>query len=213
MEGLIGIKKGMTQVWDDAGNRVGVTVIEAGPCPVVQVKTVERDGYEALQLGFGPQKASRMSRAEVARFDKAGIDGPYRMLREFKVGADSGAKAGDMLTVSMFEGVSHVDVVGVSKGRGFAGVVRRWGFKGGPKSHGSQMRRGPGSIGARQDPGNVQKKKKMAGHMGSRRTTVQNLKIVGVRPEDNVILVAGAVPGPNGGTVLVSKALKKKAVN
>lgn len=212
MEGLIGIKRGMTQIWDDAGKRIAVTVIEAGPCPVVQVKTKERDGYEAVQLGFGPQKASRLPKAELARYVKANIETPCRILREFKVDPDSKIAPGDVMTVQIFEGVPFVDVIGISKGRGFAGVVRRWGFKGGPSTHGSQNKRRPGSIGMRQDPGNIRKKMKMAGHMGSKRTTVQNLALAGVRVEDNVLLVAGSVPGPIGGTVLVRKALKKKAV-
>jgi len=213
MEGLIGKKKGMTLVWDEAGNRIAVTVIEAGPCPVVQIKTKERDGYVAAQLGFGPQKASRLSKAQVARFAKAGIETPCRITREFKFDEGKEVKAGDVLTVAdVFDGVEYVDVVGTSKGRGFAGVVRRFGFKGGPMTHGGNNKRRPGSIGMRQDPGNVRKGMPMAGHMGAKRVTTQNLALVGIRAEDNVLLVAGAVPGPVNGTVIVRKALKKKAV-
>ena len=209
MQGLIGKKKGMTQIWDDAGNRVAVTVIEVGPCPVVQVKTLEKDGYEAVQLGFGPQKASRMTKAEAARFAKVGIDTPYRTLREFKADPGETVKPGDILDASVFEGVQFVDVIGTSKGRGFQGVVKRHGFAGGPLTHGGHTKRRPGSIGMRQDPGSIDKGHPMPGHMGARRVTTQNLALVSVRKEDNVLLVAGCVPGPNEGLVIVRKAVKK----
>lgn len=213
MEGLIGKKKGMTQIWDAAGNRVAVTVIEVGPCPVVQVKTQANDGYDAVQLGFGPQKASRLNKAEAARYVKAGIETPCRMTREFQADAGESVKPGDVFTAAaVFEGVKFVDVIGTSKGRGYAGVVRRYGFRGGPMTHGAHNKRRPGSIGMRQDPGSVRKGHKMGGHMGDRRVTTQNLALMGVRAEDNVLLVAGAVPGPINGTVIVRKALKKKAV-
>ncbi len=212
MEGLIGRKKGMTQVWDAAGRRVAVTVIEVGPCPVVQVKTRARDGYDAVQLGFGPQKPSRLAKAQVVRCEKAGLEQPCRILREFQADEGETVNPGDVFTVALFEGVGHVDVIGTSKGRGFAGVMRRWGFHGGPMTHGAHNKRRPGSIGMRQDPGSVMKTHPMSGHMGNRRVTTQNLVVVGVRPEDNVLLVEGAVPGPINGTVLVRKALKKKAV-
>jgi len=212
MEGLIGTKKGMTQVWDKAGNRIAVTVVEVGPCPVVQVKTLERDGYEAVQLGYGLQKASRMPKAEVARFEKAGIATPCRMTREFKADEGETVQPGDVLTAALFEGVAFVDVIGTSKGKGFAGVVRRYGFRGGPMTHGAHNKRRPGSIGMRQDPGSVRKGHKMSGHMGARRVTTQNLVLVDVRADDNLLLIAGAVPGPINGTVIVRKALKKKGV-
>ena len=209
MQGLIGKKKGMTQIWDEAGNRVAVTVIEVGPYPVVQVKTVEKDGYDAVQLGFGPQKASRMSKAEAARFEKAGLATPYRTLREFKADAGETVKPGDILDASVFDGVKFVDVIGTSKGRGFQGVVKRHGFAGGPLTHGGHTKRRPGSIGMRQDPGSIDKGHPMPGHMGARRVTTQNLALVSVRKEDNVLLVAGCVPGPNEGLVIVRKAVKK----
>ena len=211
MQGLIGKKKGMTQIWDEAGNRVAVTVIEVGPCPVVQVKTVEKDGYAAVQLGFGPQKASRMSKAEAARFEKAGIATPYRTLREFKADEGETVKPGDILDASVFEGVKFVDVIGTSKGRGFQGVMKRHGFAGGPMTHGGHTKRRPGSIGMRQDPGSIDKGHPMPGHMGSRRVTTQNLALVSVRKDDNILLVAGCVPGPNEGLVIVRKAVKKGA--
>lgn len=212
MEGLIGKKKGMTQIWNADGVLKSVTVIEVGPCPVVQVKTAEKDGYEAVQLGYGEQKAGRMSKAEAARFAKAGIEKPCRMVREFQADEGESVKPGDVLKADVFNGVKFVDVIGTSKGRGFAGVIRRCGFSGGPGGHGSHTKRRPGSIGMRQDPGSVEKTHPMGGHMGSVRVTTQNLELVGVRVEDGVILVGGSVPGPVGGIVIVRKALKKKAV-
>ena len=209
MEGLIGKKIGMTQIWDKDGVRVSVTVIEAGPCPVVQVKTAGVDGYEAVQLGWAPQKASRLSKAEVAHCAKAGLETPVRVLREFKADAGEAVKAGDVFDVSMFSDTGHVDVIGTGKGRGFQGVVKRHGFAGGPMTHGGHVKRRPGSIGMRQDPGLVEKGHPMHGHMGARRVTTQNLAVVQVRPEQNLILVRGAVPGPNGGMVIVRKAIKK----
>lgn len=199
----------MTQIWDADGVRVPVTVIEAGPCPVVQVKTTEKDGYEAVQLGWGSQKASRLSKAEVAHCAKAGLETPVRVLREFKADAGEEVKAGDVYTVSVFENIGYVDVIGTSKGHGFQGVMKRWNFQGGPMTHGSHTKRRPGSIGMRQDPGSVEKGHPMPGHMGARRVTTQNLKVVQVRPEQNIILVKGAIPGPNGGMVIVRKSIKK----
>lgn len=199
----------MTQIWDADGVRIPVTVIEAGPCPVVQVKTTEKDGYEAVQLGWGSQKASRLSKAEVAHCAKAGLETPVRVLREFKADAGEEVKAGDVYTVSVFENIGYVDVIGTSKGHGFQGVMKRWSFQGGPMTHGSHTKRRPGSIGMRQDPGSVEKGHPMPGHMGARRVTTQNLKVVQVRPEQNIILVKGAIPGPNGGMVIVRKSIKK----
>ena len=208
MQGLIGKKVGMTQIWDKDGVRVPVTVIEAGPCPVVQVKTVERDGYEAVQLGWGPQKESRLSKAEVGHAKKAGV-APVRVLREFKAPEAASAKPGDVWTVALFEGVQFVDVVGTSVGKGFMGVMRRHGFAGGPHTHGGHVKRRPGSIGMRQTPGATEKGHPMAGDAGNRRTTVQNLKLEQVRPEQNLLLVRGSVPGANGSMVIIRKALKK----
>ena len=209
MNGLIGIKKGMTQVWDEAGNRIPVTVIEVGPCPVLQVKTKETDGYNAVQLGFGPQKAHRVSKSQAGHCKKAGLDVPVRTLKEFKADDGEAVKAGDVITVAMFDGVKFVDVIGVTKGKGFAGVVRRWRFAGGRMTHGSHNKRRPGSIGMRQDPGSVRKGHPMGGHMGQRQRTTQNLAVAGIRADDNVILVKGCVPGANGDMVFVSKSLKK----
>ena len=239
MEGMIGKKIGMTQIYDDQGRRVSVTVIEVGPCPVVQVKTPETDGYRAAQLGFVEQKPPRkgdeewkadrakakaekkpipekegryhprMSRAEVRHCEKAGV-APQRILKEFALDDGEEVKAGDIITVNMFEGVSHVDVSGVTKGRGFAGVMKRWGMHGGPMTHGGHSKRRVGSIGARDLPGWVEKGKKMPGHMGDVNRTVQNLQVIQVRGEDNVLLVEGSIPGAKKGIVFVRKALKKQ---
>ena len=208
MQGLIGKKIGMTQIWDKDGVRVPVTVIEAGPCPVVQVKTVERDGYEAVQLGWGPQKESRLSKAEVGHAKKAGV-APLRVLREFKAPEAASAKPGDVWTVALFEGVGFVDVVGTSVGKGFMGVMRRHGFAGGPMTHGGHVKRRPGSIGMRQTPGATEKGHPMGGDTGNRRTTVQNLKVEKIVPEKNLILVRGSVPGANGSMLVIRKAIKK----
>lgn len=208
MQGLIGRKLGMTQVFDDNGHRVAVTVIEAGPCVVVQRKTRATDGYEAVQLGFLPEKESRATKAALGRFKKAGAD-PRKVLREFRVDEGDELKAGDTVDTSVFEGVTHVDVVGRTKGRGFQGVVKRHRMAGGRMTHGGHSRRRIGAIGECSFPARVAKGKRMPGHMGNVRVTQQNLKVVGLRNEDNLILVQGAVPGPTGGILFLSKALKK----
>jgi large subunit ribosomal protein L3 len=208
MEGLIGRKIGMTQVYDEKGRRVTVTVIQAGPCPVVQVKTPETDGYSAAQLGFDEQKPSRLPKAEVKHFEKAGVT-PCKLTKEFAFDADETVKAGDLVTVNIFDGVKLVDVSGVTKGRGFAGVVRRYHMRGGPMTHGGHSKRRVGSIGARDLPGWVDKGKRMPGHKGDVNRKVRNLLIVQVRPEDNLLLVEGSIPGAKGGYVFICKALKK----
>jgi large subunit ribosomal protein L3 len=208
MEGIIGRKIGMTQVYDDKGRRVTVTVIQAGPCPVVQVKTPATDGYSAAQLGFDEQKPSRLPKAEVKHFEKAGVK-PCKLTKEFAIDADEAVKAGDLVTVNIFDGVKLVDVSGVTKGRGFAGVVRRYSMRGGPMTHGGHSKRRVGSIGARDLPGWVDKGKRMPGHKGDVNRKVRNLLIVQVRAEDNLLLVEGSIPGAKGGYVFICKALKK----
>ena len=208
MEGLIGRKVGMTQVYDDQGHRIAVTVLEAGPCPVVQVKTPDTDGYRAVQLGFEEQKPSRLSKALVKHFEKAGVK-PCKVTKEFALDEGEEVKAGDAVTVSMFDGVKYVDVSGITKGRGFAGVVRRYRMQGGPMTHGGHSKRRIGSIGARDLPGWVEKGKRMPGHMGAVNRKARNLAVVQVRSEDNLLLVAGAVPGSKGCVVIIRKALKK----
>ena len=209
MKSLLGKKLGMTQIFDEAGRLVPVTVLEVGPCSIVQRKTVATDGYEAVQLGFGAQKPERVVKPLAGHFKKAGL-GTMLELREVRVAADDAAKAGDTLTAAIFEGINFVDVEGVTKGKGFQGVMKRHNFGGGRATHGSHFHRTTGSIGMKEKPGRVFKNKPMAGQMGNTDVTVQSLKVVQVRAAENLILVKGAVPGANGTTLVVREALKKK---
>ena len=211
MEGLIGKKIGMTQVFDAAGKRTTVTVIELGPCPVVQVKTLENDGYVAAQVGFGAQKASRLAKAQQKHFEKAGV-ATMKVLKEFALDAGEEVKVGDQITVANFEGVKYVDVTGTTKGRGFAGVLKRYNFAGGNMTHGGHSKRRTGGLAARDLPGWIEKGKKMPGHMGDVSRKATNLEVVQIRPEDNAILVKGSVPGARNGTVIVRKSLKNNAI-
>ena len=210
MKGLIGKKLGMTQVYDEKGVLIPVTVIEVGPCVVTGVKTVERDGYSAIQLGFGSRKAKNVTKARKGHLAKAGISGETlpALLREIR-GAE--AEVGAVLKADIFAAGEYLDVIGTTKGRGFQGVVKRWNFGGGRASHGGAWERRPGSIGCREWPGRVNKGKKMPGHYGNDRRTVQNLQIVRVMADENCLLVKGAVPGCNGGILTVKSALKKPA--
>jgi large subunit ribosomal protein L3 len=210
MEGLIGKKVGMTQIFDDEGRRIPVTVIEAGPCPVVQIKTVERDGYSAAQLGFEEQKPQRVTKAQLKRFESAGVK-PCKVLKEFPLFEGEQLAAGGSVTVDIFDGIKYVDVSGVTKGRGFAGVIRRYRFRGGYKTHGGHSKHRVGSIGACEFPGEVEKGKKMPGHMGCVNRKARNLTVVQVRGEENLLLVRGCVPGPRGGLVIIEKALRQAA--
>ncbi len=209
MTGLIGKKIGMSQLFDDTGNVIPVTVVEAGPCVVVQKKDVEKDGYNALQLGFGRQKNQRVNRPLRGHMAKA-EKGSFRVLREFRVDDVSGYEVGQELTVTDFVKPGDlVDVTGTSKGRGFAGVMKRWDFRGFSRTHGThEYFRHGGSIGNRSYPGKVFKGKRMAGHLGNERVSIQNLRVVAVRADENLLLVKGAVPGANGGVVLVRRAVK-----
>ncbi|WP_034341412.1 50S ribosomal protein L3 [Deinococcus misasensis] len=202
-KGILGTKVGMTQVWK--GDKVvPVTVVLAGPCQIVQRKTAATDGYNAIQVGYGEQKESRLNKPALGHLKKNGASA-VRYLREFR---DFNFD-GDVLKADLFEQGEIVDVTGTSKGRGTQGVMRRWGFKGGPASHGSKKwHRRPGSIGQRKTPGRVYKGKRMAGHWGVERITVQNLEIIEVRPDENLILVKGGIPGPNGGLVILKAAAK-----
>ncbi len=207
MKGLIGKKVGMTQLFDDAGRAIPVTVIVAGPCYVTQVRTVDQDGYSAVQLGFEETKTQRLSGGELGHLKKNELP-PLRILREFRT--DEEIEEGQTLTVDVFEEGERVDIVGKSKGRGFAGVVKRWGFSGGPKTHGqSDRHRAPGSIGAGSTPGRVFKGKKMPGRMGNDTVTSQNLLISRIDPENNIIAVRGSVPGPKNGLVIIKEARKQ----
>lgn len=206
-KGLIGKKLGMTQVFSDEGVSVPVTVIEVEPSVVVQRKTRERDGYDALQLGYGRVKQKNVTKALQGHCKKAD-KGLFRVLREFRMEVD-GAEPGHELTSEMFTPGDFVDVVGTTKGKGYAGVVKRHGFAGGRATHGSMFHRAPGSIGASADPSRVFKGTRLPGRMGNERKTVQNLLVWAVRPEMNVILLRGAVPGCKNGFVLIKQAIKK----
>lgn len=204
MSGIIGRKLGMTQIFDESGAVVPVTVIEAGPCPVVQVRTEDRDGYAAVQLGFGAQKDSRAPRAEKGHAAKAGLEAAPRVLKEFRF--DEAPAVGENVTVEGFERGGRVKVTGVTKGRGFQGVMKRHGFGGGRASHGAtRVHRAPGSIGAGTNPSRVIKGKKLPGHMGHAQQTVRNLLVAKVDAERNLLYVRGAVPGPVNGVVFVTK--------
>ncbi len=205
---LIGKKIGMTQVYDAQNVLVPVTVVEAGPNSVVQVKTVESDGYNAVQLGFSAKKAKNTSKAELNHAKKAGLESAPRVLSEVRLADKPAQKAGDVVTVESFKEGQLVDVIGITKGKGFQGVVRRFRVAGGPATHGSMFHRRIGSIGMRQTPGRSWKNQAMPGHMGQVRRTLQNLTVVKVVPEKNLILVKGAIPGANGDDVIVRTAIK-----
>ncbi|MFA6103376.1 MAG: 50S ribosomal protein L3 [Victivallaceae bacterium] len=210
MKGLIGKKIGMTQVYDEGGKVIPVTIVQAGPCVVMDVKTIEKNGYSAVQLGFGERKAKNATMALLGTAKKAGITGnPPASLREIRTAADPQLELGAIVTADIFKADDYLDISGITKGRGFQGSVRRHGFKGGRYSHGGGWKRKPGSVGMRESPGRVFVGKKLPGHMGSVNRTIQNLKIVRVAKEDNLLFIKGAVPGPNGGTLLIKAALKK----
>lgn len=208
VKGLIGRKVGMTQVFEETGKAIPVTVIEAGPCPIVQVKTQERDGYQAVQLGFGARKENKFNSPLKGHFAKANVP-PTQILREFKVESLEEVNVGDTVDAGLFSEGELVDVTGTSKGHGFAGVVKRWGFAGGRKSHGGEQDlRRPGAIGASATPSRVFKGKRMPGRYGAKRHTVQNLTVIQADPERNLLVVKGAIPGPPNGFLLIRKAVK-----
>jgi len=204
MMGLIGRKVGMTQLFDEKGDVVPITVVEAGPCTVTEIRTGERDGYTALQLGFGTNKERRFSKPVLGQFKKRNLP-PSRHLREFRLGDVAAYSVGQTVNVSVFEKGEHVDVEGTTKGRGFAGVIKRHKFTAGTASHGPTMGREPGSIGSSAYPSRVIKGKKLPGRMGGKPLTIKNLVVAGVDAEQNVLLVRGAIPGPPNGLVYVLK--------
>ena len=211
INGIIGRKVGMTQIFEDSGKAVPVTVIQAGPCPIVQLKTQEKDGYQAIQLGFGEQKENRTNSPKRGHLAKAGVD-LVRVLREFRVQSLDDVSVGNIVDASVFSEGELVDVTGTSKGHGFSGVVKRWKFAGGKKSHGGEQDlRRPGSIGASATPSRVFKGKKMAGRYGAKRHTIQNLPVIQADPERNLLVVKGAVPGPPNGLLLIRKASKAQS--
>ena len=207
MKTLIGKKVGMTQIFDEKGKVIPVTVIEAGPCVVAQVKSVETDGYNAIQLGFGDVKESKLNKAERGHFEKANI-ALKKHLREFRLDSVEGITVGTELTVSEFAEGDKLDIQGTSKGKGFQGVIKRHGQHRGPMGHGSMYHRRPGSMGPTSTPGRVFKGKKLPGHMGRVTVTIQNLDVVRVDMDKNVILVKGSVPGPKGTILKVKSAVK-----
>ena len=203
--GLLGRKVGMTQLYDADGHVVPVTVVEAGPCIVVQKKTKARDGYEAVQIGYAPEKPKRVSKARGGHFAAAKVT-PMRYLKEMRLDSAAEYGVGQVLTVELFADGEEVVVTGTSKGRGFQGGVKRWGYRGGPKTHGSMFYRAPGSIGASSFPSRVFKGHHMPGRMGGVQVTVRGLRVVRTDPGRNLVLIGGAVPGPQGGLVAVRKA-------
>lgn len=209
MKGIIGKKVGMTQIFDERGNVIPVTVIEAGPCYVTQVRTAEKDGYSAVQLGFGETKPKRLTQGQLGHLRRNNLPA-LRYLREFRLPtATVDIEEGQKITADVFQVGDLVDVIGVSKGRGFAGTIKRYGFHRGPKTHGqSDRERSPGSIGAGSTPGRVVKGLHMSGRMGNDRTTIQNLRVVVIDAERNLIAVRGSVPGPKNGLLIVRMAVK-----
>lgn len=208
-KGIIGKKLGMTQLFDENGKVVPVTIIEAGPCVVVQKKTVESDGYQAVQLGYGDVSVKKVAKPAKGHFDKANV-APKKTLREFRLDDISGLSVGDIVKADTFASGDRVDVVGISKGKGYAGAIKRWNFQRLKETHGTgPVARHAGSLGACSSPSRVYKGMKGAGHLGAERVTVQNLDVVKVDVENNLIAVRGAVPGPRGGIVVLSDSVKK----
>ena len=208
-KGIIGRKIGMTQIFDEKGNVIPVTVIEAGPCVVAQVKTVETDGYNAVQLGFGEVKGKHINKPEKGHFAKAGLANK-KHLREFRLDSVEGLTVGQELKADVFAAGDKVDIQGTSKGKGFQGVIKRHGQSRGPMGHGSMYHRRPGSMGPTSTPGRVFKGKKLPGHMGVETVTIQNLEVVKVDLDKNVILVKGSVPGAKGAVLKIKSSVKSK---
>jgi large subunit ribosomal protein L3 len=207
VNGILGKKLGMTQIFTENGTRIPVTVVEAGPCTVVQKKLVATDGYSAVQLGFGAQKAQRFNKPAMGHFNKAG-KGVFAHLREMDGDVEDLEVGAAVVCSDLFSVGDVIDVIGSSKGKGFQGVIKRWNFSGGRSTHGSKFHRAPGAIGCSAWPSHVVKGKKMPGQMGNERVTVQNLEIVDVRADQNLILIKGAIPGPKNGLVTIRKAVK-----
>jgi len=208
-KGIIGRKLGMTQFFYEDGRVIPVTVIEAGPCAVIQKKTVEKDGYSAVQLGFEDVEERKLTKPEIGHLKKAGA-GFKKHLKEFRLDDADEMNVGDVITADIFKAGEGVDITGISKGKGFSGTIKRWGARRGPTSHGSGYHRGQGSMGANSDPSRVMKGKIMPGHLGNERVTVQNLTVVKVDAEKNLLVVKGAVPGPKGGIVYIKDTVKSK---
>lgn len=205
---MLGKKAGMSQLFLDDGRAIPVTVIEAGPITVVQIKTVEHDGYNAIRVGFQGVKENRINKPEKGAFAKSELE-PKKYIREFRVGSSEGFTVGQVITVDALKEGMLIDVIGTSKGKGYAGTIKRWGHKIGPISHGSKFHRSPGAMAMHTDPGRIPKgSKKMPGHMGTDRVTVQNLEIMKIFADRNAVLVKGAVPGPKGSLIMIQDARK-----
>jgi large subunit ribosomal protein L3 len=207
MKGLIGKKLGMTQIFDDEGRRIPVTVVEAGPCIVIQKKTIAKDGYNAIQVGFADKDSARANRPLIGHC-KSAAKGAFKYLRELRLDDIDEYNVGDTISADIFNVGEIIDVTGTSIGKGYQGVVKRWGFKGGRSTHGSRFHRAPGSIGCSATPARVFKNKKMPGQMGNERVTVQKLQIARVDASDNLLLIKGAVPGSTNGLVLIRDSVK-----
>lgn len=208
-KGLIGKKIGMTQLFDENGKVIPVTVVEAGPCTVVQKKTIENDGYAAIQVGFGDVKVQRVNKPMAGHFRKADV-APKKVLKEFRLEDTESVNVGDILKADVFAAGDRVDVVGTSKGKGTAGAIKRWNFSRLKETHGTgPVARHAGSLGACSDPSRVYKGKKLAGHLGHERVTIQNLDVVKVDVDNNLIAIKGAIPGPKGGIVVIADTVKK----
>lgn len=208
-KGLIAKKLGMTQIFADDGRRIPVTVVEAGPCVVLQKKTVERDGYNAIQVGYLPKDADKSTRSLVGHCKTAG-QGVFAHLKEFRIDDVDQYAVGEVITAEIFAPGDYIDVTGTSIGKGFQGVIKRWGFRGGRSTHGSNFHRAPGSIGSSAWPSRVFKNKKMPGQLGNERVTVQRLQVVRVDAADNLLLIRGAIPGAKNGILLVKDSVKAR---
>jgi len=209
IKAIVGRKLQMSQIFAEDGTAVPITLIQAGPCTVTQVKTPERDGYSALQIGFGSRKPKNVNKPMKGHLDKVG-KGYFEVLREIRMENASDHEVGEDLAADVFEIGERIDVIGTTKGKGYAGTIKRWGFQRGPSGHGSKNIREPGSTGNATFPGRVIKGKKMPGQKGNKRITVMNLRIIDVRPEENLLIVKGAVPGSQNGIVLIRKTNRAK---
>jgi large subunit ribosomal protein L3 len=209
IKAIIGRKLGMTQIFAEDGSVLPVTVVQAGPCTVTQIKTLERDGYSALQLGFGNRKLKHVNRPARGHLDKAG-KGYFQVLQEVRVKDTEDYQLGEEILADVFEIGERVDVIGVSKGKGFAGTIKRWGFHRGPETHGCKNIREAGSTGCATYPGRVMRGKRMAGQLGNKRVTTMNLKVVDIQYENNLVLIKGAIPGATNGVVFIRKTNRVK---
>lgn len=209
LSGFLGKKIGMTQIYSDDGKLLPVTLIQAGPCSVMQIKTVENDGYSAVQLGFDDRKKKHATKAEIGHAMKLSLE-PKRFIREVKPDAGVDIKVGQAINVGMFQDIKRINVIGITKGKGYAGVMKRWNFKGGLNTHGSTRHRRPGSIGSNTDPGRVIRGKKMAGRLGGERVTIKNIDVIKIDAEKNLLFLRGAVPGHKGSYLILNKARREK---